>query len=262
MKPIRERTRTRALFGTAIRIQLLGSDPDAIMDAAFAEIEAIHYLTRFNAPGSDIARVNRATIGEPVCVDARTAEMIVIARKMSLFSHGLFDITGGNTQRSPVSFTQSPHSYRNVALLPGNRLMRTAPVQVDVGGLATGYAIDRAVRILLWSNVEDALVSANHLHYGLGFKSKAFLNDPLPDNYFPFSGHARNQLISNEIRIIARDAVTADALGIILGLAPELAAQCAACWNAEIVQAEGGKRQAANPYYTPHPGYPSQATRI
>jgi thiamine biosynthesis lipoprotein len=65
------------------------------IDAAFGEIATIHRLMSFHDPDSNLCRLNRADVGNPVEVHAYTHEVLRQAIGISAGTVGCFDVTVG-----------------------------------------------------------------------------------------------------------------------------------------------------------------------
>jgi thiamine biosynthesis lipoprotein len=124
--------RARPLLGTLVEV---GCGDVAQANAAFDAVERVQRLmSRFDA-GSDLGRFQALGAGESLVVDPWTAEVLRAAGELQRASGGLFDVTLGS---APAGWA-----------LDGNRLHKlTADVRLDLGGIAKGYAVDRAVEAL------------------------------------------------------------------------------------------------------------------
>ena len=106
----------------------------------------------FHEPLSDVSRINRAGAGRPVPVDPCTFAVLTEAQRMAEASNGIFDIT---VAPDLVAWGFLPHpdapepdptaSWRDIELLPANEIRLRRPLWIDLGGIAKGYAVDRAV---------------------------------------------------------------------------------------------------------------------
>jgi len=162
--------RARPLLGTLIEIRVEGMQRNlasSAIDIAFAEIARIHRLMSFHEPGSDLSRLHRARVGAWVSVDARTREVLAYALRVARESNGCFDPTVAAEQVA-CGYLPQPHSafvpdsnasWRDIELNDDDvRLCK--PLWIDLGGIAKGYAVDRAVEILLDAGAEQVCVNA------------------------------------------------------------------------------------------------------
>lgn len=163
-QPVRTR-RAKPLLGTLVDIWVETADAASgrrAIDAAFGEIAAVHRLMSFHEPGSDLSRLNRAAVGGDVAVDPRTAEVLAFAASCVVASEGAFDVGVGSVlvergslpSPSQLSPGDAPPSAENTCTVRrGARL-------IDLGGIAKGYAVDRAIDALARHGVHAALVNA------------------------------------------------------------------------------------------------------
>ncbi|HEV7491190.1 MAG TPA: FAD:protein FMN transferase [Rhodanobacteraceae bacterium] len=166
--PIR---RARPLLGTFVDIRVDDAEEAralAAIDAAFAEIAAVHRLMSFHAHDSDVARINRDAAREAVTVDSRTHEVIVLAIEFARASAGRFDPTvaaqlvAWNLLPRPcdASLPDPAADWRDIELLADGRLRCKKPLWIDLGGIAKGYAVDRAIERLRDFGITQACVNA------------------------------------------------------------------------------------------------------
>jgi FAD:protein FMN transferase len=163
--------RARVALGTLVEMRVEGlSEADATraIDAAFAEVLAVHRLMSFHAPDSDLGRLHAAPLGEAVSVDARTFAVLAIAQDISTASRGVFDVSIGAPL---VRLGLLPHprsayrpndaaTWRDIELLAADRVRLRRPLWIDLGGIAKGFAVDRAIDILVRNGATHATVNA------------------------------------------------------------------------------------------------------
>ena len=168
--------RARPLLGTLVEIGAVGANAAAGVEAAFREIATVHQLMSFHEENSDVSRFNRAAPGEIVHVDQRTYEVLGCAQWLSRLSRGAFDVTVGG-RLVDAGFLPRPHgtmgfdpdaSFEDLLLLSDNCLTRRRRAWIDLGGIAKGYAVDRAVQALEQSGITSGIVNAGGDLYALG----------------------------------------------------------------------------------------------
>jgi len=171
--------RARPLLGTFVEIAVAGEDEVALhaaVEAAFDAIAAVHGLMSFHEAGSDVSRLNRDAAARPVKVHDSTFEVLTTAVDLHRRSDGAFDICiapvlqrlgllpGVSVLDKPLSsgVSAAPSAARDVIqLLPENRVRFVDPAaKIDLGGIAKGFAVDRAVDALQRHGVRDGLVNA------------------------------------------------------------------------------------------------------
>lgn len=189
---LRRRTRlvrrTFPLMGTIAEVQVAHPDErlaeDAI-DAALAELQWVERtMTRFR-PDSDIGRVNLGAGREGVLIGAETALVIEAALSWSSVSDGAFDpAVGGVSELWDVLNRHQPPPAAAVNRLASRGFWRKVDIarkgngavvrfndpdiHLDLGGIAKGFGIDRAVTALRRKGVTHALVTVGGDLYALG----------------------------------------------------------------------------------------------
>jgi thiamine biosynthesis lipoprotein len=189
----------------------------AAFKAAETEIVRLEKLMTTWDPASEVSRVNAAAGKEPVAVGEETFAVIGEAIHASEISQGTFDITF-ETLHGLWKFDQDldPHpptpaavhaqakyvGYRHVKLDAEHRtvFLDEAHVRIGLGGIAKGYAVDRAAKVLEDAGVTTfyAQAGGDLLTHGAkpdGSPWKAGIRDPRgPEgDYFammPVSDHA------------------------------------------------------------------------
>ena len=163
--------RARPLLGTLVAIRVHGLAEvraHRAIDAAFEEIEQIHARMSFHEPGSDVSRLNREAFRRSVTPDPRTVEVLGLARQMSEHSRGQFDITVAAQlvdwgMLPPPACPDRPDPrgcWRDVELLAGGAVRFRRAVWIDLGGIAKGYAVDRAIECLAGWGARQCSVNA------------------------------------------------------------------------------------------------------
>jgi thiamine biosynthesis lipoprotein len=184
--------RAKPLLGTLVDISVEAMDVGCAQRAladAFAEIATVHRLMSFHEPGSDLARLNRAAVGAQVEVDFRTAQVLHHAAAFTAESGGAFDVEVADVligfgllpptaQCAPSAATSG--MPRNQAPPAAARCLVTrGPRRIDLGGIAKGYAVDRAIDMLVRLGVRSALVNAGgDLRHVGNASAEIHLRDP------------------------------------------------------------------------------------
>ncbi len=163
--------RAKPLLGTVVRVRLGGPDETGLNNAfapCFAEMARVHELMSFQENDSDVSRLNREASRAPVQVDWRTYEVLQAAESVSRQSGGIFDVTmaphtaaGRDRARQRAFVAPDPAArWDDVVLLPDRYVRFSRPLWIDLSGIAKGYAVDRAMRILEACDVDQACVNA------------------------------------------------------------------------------------------------------
>jgi thiamine biosynthesis lipoprotein len=162
--------RLRPLLGTFVSVRVEADDEQAghrAIDAAFETIARVHALMSFHQPHSDLARIHRAPPGARIAVDPQTAEVLRLAQSFAERSDGAFDVTVAGTLvaqgllPAPVgsSAPDADACWRDIEL-DGDGVVLRRRLWIDLGGIAKGYAVDRATQHLQAHGIRHACVNA------------------------------------------------------------------------------------------------------
>jgi thiamine biosynthesis lipoprotein len=162
--------RARALLGTVVAVRVRGAAPRAAhraIEQAFAAMSEIHRLMSFQEHASDVSRMNREAARAPVTVHPHTFRVLAWAARLAQLSQGLFDASiGGRLVEwgilaTPTDALPDPHvSFRDIELGSARQVFFKHPLWIDLGGIAKGYAVDRAVAALHACGIRSACVNA------------------------------------------------------------------------------------------------------
>lgn len=170
LRPVVERA--RPLLGTRVAIRVDGVDAvtaHAAIDAAFAEVALVHARMSFHEADSDVGRLNREASSRPVAVHPRTLDVLRLAQRIAAASRGSFDITVAAPRLAAWRMLPRPAgapppdpraSWRDVEIGRGGRVRFRRPLWIDLGGIAKGYAVDRAIERLRAGGIRRACVNA------------------------------------------------------------------------------------------------------
>ncbi|PYM17175.1 MAG: hypothetical protein DMD81_10050 [Candidatus Rokuibacteriota bacterium] len=163
--------RARPLLGTYVAIRVSGvpeSCAHGAIDAAFDQIALVHHRMSFHEAESDVSRLNENALRHAVQVHPRTYEVLRWAQQIAEASHGWFDVTvarhlvaWGVLPRPRSAYDPDPRaSWRDIELRRDGAVRFHRPTWIDLGGIAKGYAVDRAVELLRASGVPQGCVNA------------------------------------------------------------------------------------------------------
>ncbi len=122
----------------------------AAAETALAEIADAEQRFNFYDPESWLSRINRDAAKGPVRVPPDVFELLQLCQRVHKDSGGAFDPAVASTSATFAQVRLSPASRRVQFLHPS--------VQLDLGGIAKGWAIDLAVEALMEAGVTSALV--------------------------------------------------------------------------------------------------------
>ncbi len=166
-------------MGTRFRIVLYAADEETARKAsraAFDRIAALDSCLSDYKADSELMRLCARAGGDPVPVSDALFFVLSRAQEVSRRSGGAFDITVGpvvrlwrrarRTQQLPdpekLAQARSLVGYKNVRLdARGHTVQLLKPgMQLDLGGIAKGYAADEAQAVLKKQGIDRALVAA------------------------------------------------------------------------------------------------------
>jgi thiamine biosynthesis lipoprotein len=162
--------RAQPWLGTLVSMRVEGlpiADADRAIDAAFGEIATVHCLMSFHRASSDVSRLNAQGYRLPLAVHPWTLDVLRCALYLSALSAGCFDISVGAELVDwrflplPASSVRHPEgSWRDIELRSDGKVQFHRPLWIDLGGIAKGYAVDRATECLRVSGVPFSVVNA------------------------------------------------------------------------------------------------------
>lgn len=258
-----EITKTRGLMDTFVTITVIDSDSRKAEDAinsAFKEIERVEELLSAYRKDSEVFQLN-----ERGFLNNASNDLIYNLKKSQYYfelSDGAFDITVQpildlykdsfqNKKRPPTSQeineTLKLVGYQNMEVKGNSVKFLKKGMKITLGGIAKGYAVDRAIEILKKKGIKHALINAGGDIRAIGEKEnnkpwKIALENPRnkseyitiisldncsvatsgdyeryfdPEKKFhhivnPKTGYSADELIS--VTIITKKAIDADAL--------------------------------------------------
>ena len=165
-------------MGTVIEITLIGDNEEAANKAAlraFREMKRIEQLMSPWIESADVFRINQSSGKERVKISNETLEVIKKAQEISELSDGRFDITVGplaelwrkaREKKIPPSAVEVKEklglvNFKNIEMdREGKVFLKKKGMAVDLGGIAKGYAVDRAFELLKSLGYKDLIVNA------------------------------------------------------------------------------------------------------
>lgn len=166
--------KTEFLFDTVCTITVFERNCEKIVTEAFDEAAQIFDEANFFDDESDVSRINNAEAGERVAVSENIIEMLDMAKMVNEKSKGAFDITIAPVsmlwkfdEESPVPPTEDEilaelwKVGRDKLHLDKEQmtvLKEFSETRIDLGGIAKGYAADKAVECLKSRGVESGIV--------------------------------------------------------------------------------------------------------
>ncbi|MCX5752461.1 MAG: FAD:protein FMN transferase [Candidatus Krumholzibacteria bacterium] len=179
-------TKETFVMGTKAWVTIAGmSDRDAerAAQAAFREMYRIESVMSTWRPASEISRLNTGSNGAPFTVSSELCSLIDSSLFYSKATSGAFDVTvrplvrlwgfqGGEAKLpsdSEIERAMSLVGFGKIVLDPSRSTITLPPgMQIDLAGIAKGYAVDRCAAALAGLGVRSALVNIGGNIYAMG----------------------------------------------------------------------------------------------
>ena len=163
-RPVELESGYRLVMGTFARVVVVAKDTGTAqkcIEAAFAEIDNVDKLMSDYKKDSEIGIVNNNAAEHPVQVGELTFEVLQRSIEFSKLTGGAFDITVGPSvdlfraamenhiapTQEQIDNAKSKVGYEKLILDPNNRTVKftVEGMRLDLGGIAKGYGIDKAI---------------------------------------------------------------------------------------------------------------------
>lgn len=182
--------RTELAMGTVVEIVVLnhGNNPSRIqkaVDQAFDAIRRVEGLMSRYRPDSEISRLNEPGRANLIRLSPQTMEVIQRSLELSKETDGAFDITVLPLEEMWRFHTQSAGKIPSqvqiddvLKLVGFNKVIidedegkvdfSQPGMKVDLGGIAKGFAVDKAIQALKKGGINNAMVNAGGDIYCVG----------------------------------------------------------------------------------------------
>lgn len=178
-KPLIRYEKSRVAMATEFTVAVYGRDSNFLaetVEEVFEEFDRIDQQMSNYKSDSELSEINRDAALGPVLVEPNLYALLQKSLRFSRDTGGAFDITVGPLMKAWGFFRGQGRlpsqaelrevlghvGYRHVLLDDGRRTVRfdDPGIELDLGGIAKGYAVDRAVEILRENGITRGLVSA------------------------------------------------------------------------------------------------------
>jgi len=165
----------RNIMGTRISVELWHEDSALAAGCSaqvFTEMRRIDALMSSYRDASELSYINNNAAVTPVAISGEMHRVIEQALHFSMISAGAFDITYASIgyaydyrrQQQPndaaVASKLPAIDYRHIELGTNRIRFGHRDVRIDLGGIAKGYAVDRAAGIVRKCGISQAMISA------------------------------------------------------------------------------------------------------
>lgn len=183
------------------------------MDAAFKEMQRIEKLFSKFDENSEVSRINKLAGREEVIVTKEVLMLIQDSIYYSSISEGAFDITIGPLMElwgfvrkknsmpdsSSIEETLRDVGYKNIIINSEKQTITFLHegIKIDFGGIAKGYAVDRAKDILLSHGIKNGMVNLGGNIFAFGERDwRIGIQDPVNKGKLIGTLKLKNQAIS------------------------------------------------------------------
>jgi len=142
---------------------------------AFAEIDRLERVMSHYRSDSDLSKLNREARHRPMRVDPSLHEVLRESIEFSRRSRGRFDVTiapllrlwksaatsGSAPAAEAIERARRCVGYEKIDISGADGIrFRSDCVEIDLGGIGKGYAVDRALAVLTSAGIRHAMVNA------------------------------------------------------------------------------------------------------
>lgn len=179
---------THEAMGTVFTVVAYGlkcASLDETVDQAFREVDRMDGQLSHYKPASELSIVNREAYGRTVIVGPELFRLLEDSLRYSEETFGAFDVTAGHLMKSwgfflglgrvpsraKLAEARERVGYQHVKLDTPARSVRfdRRGIELDLGAIGKGYAVDRVIEILREAGIERACVSSgSSTIYALG----------------------------------------------------------------------------------------------
>jgi thiamine biosynthesis lipoprotein len=176
-KPVSLNSGYHLVMGTFARVVAVAEDSanaQKCIDDALAQINKVDELMSDYKSDSEISLVNKNGFNKPVQVSRETYEVLKKSLEFSRLTDGAFDITVGplvdllhsaekngiSPDKEQIAKAKSKVGYEKLKLDDQNRTIQftVEGMRLDLGGIAKGYAVDKAIEAMQNSGALGGMV--------------------------------------------------------------------------------------------------------
>ena len=146
-----------------------------VIDEALAEVARLETLFSSFDARSEVSQINRSGCLNRCRLSSELYGIIERSLEFSRLSSGRFDVTVGRLTRlyresgeegvppraKDLEEARRSVGFRNLVLIPPDGLLTARRgIEIDLGGIGKGFAVDRAAQVLLAGGLKRALINA------------------------------------------------------------------------------------------------------
>jgi FAD:protein FMN transferase len=168
---------SRFLMGTLVQVTIPSAEATAkaVAEDIFSELKRVEDLTSFHTP-SGLTKINEQSGNGPIKADSELLSLIGESLRFAKETQGAFDPTLGPLTRlwnfsagdprlpsgSEITAALAKIGWRRVTVdsAVGTIMLPDSGMALDLGGIAKGYALQRAAAVIRKRGISAALVNA------------------------------------------------------------------------------------------------------
>ncbi|MDB4349356.1 FAD:protein FMN transferase [Omnitrophica bacterium] len=177
---------SRFIMDTVVNIKVRLSAEDNARQAieeAFSKMKELERLISKYDEASEVALINRSRADDKIAISPDTALVLKKAKKLAEMTNGAFDITvaplvdlwnsykekNGVPTQDEIERVCLRIGFVNI-LFEGDRNLRLLrdDIRIDLSGIAKGYVVDEAIKVLKANGIRNGLVDAGGDIFCLG----------------------------------------------------------------------------------------------
>lgn len=178
---------TRTSMYTIVSITVVSpneTQAEKAIDASFDELDRLARLLNFYSETSELSLINREAWKKPIKVSKDTLEILGKAIYTSEMTDGAFDVTMGPLvklwdiehkiipTKQQIEEKRKVVGYKNIVIdkNASTVFIKRKGVQIDLGGIIKGFAVDKVVQVLHRHGITSGVVSVGGEIRALGKK--------------------------------------------------------------------------------------------
>jgi FAD:protein FMN transferase len=146
-------SRLRVGLGTFVAVEAEASDralAARAIEAAYQAIASVERLMHPHRAGSDLSALAFGSAGGVIQVHPWTFQVLLLCRRLHIASSGVFD----------PCVSDAPGRFSDLELGSDRSVASRRALRLDLGGIAKGFAVDRAIAALRAAGCSAGLVNA------------------------------------------------------------------------------------------------------
>lgn len=210
--------RCKPLLGTFVEISTEDGEhsPNAI-EMAFRAIEQVQSLMGFHNQNSELSQINARSHLEPIRIHSWTTEVLTIAKEIHFESKGIFNcgighrlVEAGLLPRHVRMDARLFGGIEDLEFIEANCVRSQVPLCLDLGGIAKGYAVDKAVEVLVDHGIHTGSVNAggDMRVFGDRVQDIQIRNPSKPHELIQIGGMKVGAIATSSLYFARRDAET------------------------------------------------------